>query len=326
MGKMGLLHAAILNSLQGSRIAAFAEPEKFVSGVLSEISDVPLYSDYKEMIQNGVDAAYITTPAGSHVRIAESCAEAGVHFFVEKPLGTDWKECRALVDAVKDCGVHSMVGYHLRHASTFLEARRLLDAGAIGNVVGAEASVFQTQKLRKPSGWRFDKKGGGGVMADLGSHLVDLLLWYFGGITSVVCRTRSARRLNVEDEADGEFLLKNGASCRFSASWNSPGYRLQETTISVVGTKGRIRVNEDTVTIDRGDGADTRYRQSMIAPVQVDIGGPEYTAEDAEFVACLSESREPDSNVESAARVQQVIDAAYLAAATGKPSEVESHG
>ena len=316
---MGILHSAIFNALKGSRVAAFAEPDRAVAGMLEDLCDVPVYRDYRKMIGR-VDAACITTPAGTHAQIAGALAGAGIHFFVEKPLGTGWQECESLARAARGRGVLSMVGYHLRRAPTFLEAKRLLDSGAVGDITGVEASVFQTQNFKRPSGWRFQK--GGGVLSELGSHLADLLLWYFGGVTGAEFSLRSARGLGVEDEAGGRLELGGGVPCRFRASWNERGYRLQETTIKISGSRGNLRVNEDCVEF----GGRTAYRQSLAGPVDIDVGGPEYTAEDQEFIACIRENRRPSPDADSAALVQQVLDAARLSAQTGRPQEVSGGG
>ena len=320
---MGVLHSAIFNSLEGSCVSAFAEPDRAVAGMLSDLFEVPVYRDYREMIDSGdVEAACITTPVGSHADIAKACAEADLDFFVEKPLGTNWQQCKSLVHVVEERGILSMVGYHLRHSPTFLEAKRLLDSGKVGDITEVSASVYQTQHLRKPSGWRFQEKAGGGVLSELGSHLADLLLWCFGGITEAECSVRSARGLGVEDEVDGRLVLKDRIPCRFCASWNKEGYRLQETAIEVSGSRGNLKVNEDCVEFD----GQIKYRQSLAAPVQIDVGGTEYTSEDQEFVECIKKGKHPSSDVASATLVQKTIDAARLSARTGKPQEVTDNG
>ena len=321
-GKMGLLHAAVLNSLEGSEVAGFAEPERLVSGILKSIIETPVHSDYRDMLP-GIDAAYITTPVRSHAPIAKSCAEAGVGFFVEKPLAMNGAECAELAGTAEACGVPAMVGYHLRYSETFMEAKRLLEEGAIGRIEGAKASVRQSQKIRRPSGWRFSKSsGGGGVMIDLGTHLVDLTQWYLGSASKIEGTLRSAQGLDVEDEAGGKLVTESGVACEFEASWNRPGYRLQETTVEIVGSGGSLRVNEDMVELDAGVKKRT-YRQQLCKPVQLDVGGPEYTREDAEFVDCVAQKRNPSPDAASAARVQMAVDALYRSSKSGKTEEVE---
>ena len=321
-GKMGLLHAAVLNSLEGSEVAGFAEPERLVSGILKSLTKTPVHRDYRDMLP-GIDAAYITTPVRSHAAIAKSCAEAGVGVFVEKPLGMDGAECASLARAVEARGVPAMVGYHLRYSETFMEAKRLLEEGAIGKIRGARASVRQSQKIRRPSGWRFSKSsGGGGVMIDLGTHLVDLAQWYLGSASSIRGAVKHAQGLGVEDEAAGKFVTESGVACEFEASWNSPGYRLQETTIELDGDGGRLRVNEDMVELDAGVKKRT-YRQEICKPVQLDVGGPEYTREDAKFVDCVAQKKRPSPDAASAARVQAAVDALYRSSKSGKAEEVE---
>lgn len=321
-GKMGLLHAAILNSLEGSEVAGFAEPERLVSGILKSMTETPVHSDYRDMLPD-IDAAYVTTPVRSHASIAKSCAEAGVGFFVEKPLAMGGAECAELAGTAEACGVPAMVGYHLRYSETFMEAKRLLRDGAVGKIKGARASVYQSQKLRRPSGWRFSKSsGGGGVMIDLGTHLVDLVQWYLGSASKTEGALKSVQGLDVEDEAAGKFVTDSGIECEFEASWNRPGYRLQETTIEIDGSAGRLRVNEDVVELDAGAKKRT-YRQQLCRPVQLDVGGPEYTREDTEFVECVAEKRNPSPDAASAARVQMAVDALYRASKSGRTEEVE---
>ena len=321
-GKMGLLHAAILNSLDGSEVAGFAEPERLVSGILKSVTETPVHGDYRDMLP-GIDAAYITTPVRSHAEIAKSCAEAGVAFFVEKPLAMNGAECAELAGTAEACGVPAMVGYHLRYSETFMEAKRLLDEGAVGRIEGAKAWVRQSQRIRRPSGWRFSKSsGGGGVMVDLGTHLVDLAQWYLGSASKMEGALKSAQGLGVEDEAAGKLVTESGVACEFEASWNRPGYRLQETTVEIAGSGGTLRVNEDAVELDAGTKRKA-YRQQLCRPVQLDVGGPEYTREDAEFVKCVAQKRNPSPDAASAARVQMAVDALYRSSKSGKTEEVE---
>ena len=321
-GKMGLLHAAVLNSLEGSEVAGFAEPERLVSCILKSITETPVHRDYRDMLPD-IDAAYVTTPVRSHAPIAKSCAEAGVAFFVEKPLAINGAECAELAGTAEACGVPAMVGYHLRYVETFMEAKRLLEEGAVGKIEGAKASVRQSQKIRRPSGWRFSKSsGGGGVMIDLGTHLVDLAQWYLGSASKIDGIISSAQGLDVEDEAAGKLVTESGVECEFEASWNRPGYRLQETTIEIVGSGGSLRVNEDMVELDAGVKKRT-YRQQLGKPVQLDVGGPEYTREDAEFVECVAQKKRPSPDAASAARVQMAVDALYRSSKSGRTEEVE---
>lgn len=318
MGKMGILHSAIINSISGARIEAVAETEKFVSGFLSNLLRFDVYNDYKKMLEHSaLDAVYITTPVISHVPIASHCAERGIPFFLEKPIGKNSEECKTLCDIVKEKNVLSMVGFYLRYAETFSKAKTLLESKTIGEIIKIKSSVYQSQFLNKASGWRFKKEiSGGGVLIDLGSHLIDLLLWYFGNIKKVEGNIESYYSQEVEDTVRSTIFFENDVDCFFEASWNVKGYRLQETTIEVEGTIGKLKVNEDYVKISYNEPNNERqdgifYRQSLYSGVPIDIGGPEYTREDQDFLKCVRIKKQPMLNVIDSSKTQSVIDSIY---------------
>lgn len=318
MGKMGLLHSAIINALEDSKVVAFTDSEKLVTGLLRNLSNIPTYDNYEEMINSvKMDAVYITTPVRSHIPIAKFCADNKIHFFVEKPLGVNSAECEVLCDMVNRNNIWSMVGYYLRYAETFSKVKELLDQEIVGRIDRVRSTVFQSQQLRKSSGWRFDKKiSGGGVLIDLGSHLIDLLLWYFGDIRNVNGRIESNYNQTVEDTAHADLEFESGLKCSFDASWNVENYRLQETTIEIEGNSGKIRVNEDYIEIINPEQSKRlrTYRQELYQGVPVDIGGPEYTREDYDFVNCIRRNIQPMLNVTSSLQTQRVIDLIYKSA------------
>ena len=329
MGKMGLLHSAILNSLDHSKVVAFADTEKMVTNLLRDVSDASVYNDYKKMIENEkIDVVYITTPVKSHIPIATFCAQNNIHFFVEKHLGITIGECKMLCDVINENRVFSMIGYYLRYAETFSKVKQLLEENTLGEIKEVNSSVFQSQSLSKPSGWRFNKKiSGGGVLIDLGSHLIDLLSWYFGKIKSVQGKTESHYNQEVEDTAQATLKFENGLNCKFDASWNVENYRLQETTIEIKGIQKMITVNEDFYKITdykTPENSTITYRQEMYTGVPIDIGGPEYTREDNDFINCIRNKKQPMLNVFSAMQTQNVIDSIYKASLSNNTVEIEN--
>jgi len=242
MGKMGLLHAGILNSLPNVKVNAIADTEKFVINFFKKNTDsIEVYTDYKKMIEDSkLDLVYITTPVASHIPIASFCASKKINFFVEKPLGRNAEECSTLCKIVKQNNVLSMVGFYLRYKETFKKAKSILDSGILGKTKNIKSSVYQTQFLTNTSGWRFKKEiSGGGVLIDLGSHLIDLLLWFFGKPKTVEASTKSKNSQEIEHTASGKIQFEDGLECFFDSSWERDGYRLQETTLEIEGEYGK---------------------------------------------------------------------------------------
>ena len=329
MGKMGLLHSAVLNSLNLSKVVAFVDSEKIVTNLLRDLSNTSVYNDYKKMITDEeIDVMYITTPVISHVPIATFCAQNNIHFFVEKPLGRSADECRMLCDVVNENKVFSMVGYYLRYAETFSKVKQLLEKDFLGEIKKVKSTVFQSQELSKSSGWRFNKKtSGGGVLIDLGSHLIDLLLWYFGKIKNVQGKIQSNYNLEVEDTAQANLKFENGLSCHLNTSWNVKNYRLQEVTIEIEGSLGKLTVNEDFIKMmdyRNSDNNTTTYRQEFYTGVPIDVGGPEYTRENIDFINCIQNNKQPMLNIFSSLQTQNVIDSIYKASLTNNIEYVEN--
>ena len=158
LGKMGLLHAGILNSLPNVKVQAIADTEKFVINFIKKNTDsIQVYSDYKKMVENSkLDFVYITTPVASHIPIASYCASKKIHFFVEKPLGLNVADCSQLYEIVKQNNVLSMVGFYLRYKETFKKAKAMFDSGILGktkNINGPFGLSYRRCRI-----WRRKKK------------------------------------------------------------------------------------------------------------------------------------------------------------------------
>jgi len=202
MGKMGLLHAAILNSIKNVRVDSVADSEKLIINFIKKNSpDIKVYDNYKTMLENSeLDFVFITTPVNSHIEIASNCINRNLPFFVEKPLSRTAKECEPLFELLRNKPVVNMVGYCLRYSETFSKTKELLNENILGEIKNVKCSVYQTLEANRRSGWRFKKDvSGGGILIDLGAHLIDLLIWFFGNIKTINGKTEFQNTKNVED-------------------------------------------------------------------------------------------------------------------------------
>ena len=164
-------------------------------------------------------------------------------------------------------------------------------------------------------------------MIDIGIHIMDLLLWFFGKIKNVHTEKISFVVPEIDDSVTGLLRFENGLTCTFETSWNVKNYRLQETTLEINGTLGKIKVNEDYVKIqyfesDKKPHEDVLYRQSLYKGVHLDIGGSMYASEDADFINCLENGTQPGSNVINSIQVQSVVDSIYKSSKSNKQEGV----
>lgn len=146
-------------------------------------------TDWREVIADPeVEAVSICAPNFLHREMAVAAAEAGKHFWGEKPLGALPEDTLDIERAVERAGVRTIVGLNYRNPPAVQEAKRLLDEGTLG-----EPNHFRMQFLASysanPRGalsWRFSRElSGHGILSDLGSHAVDLAQFLLGPIVSV---------------------------------------------------------------------------------------------------------------------------------------------
>ena len=126
-----------------------------------------------------VDAVYIATPPHLHCAQTIAAARAGKRVLVEKPMALNFAECETMINACQDAGVSLHVAYYRRFYPKFVLAKKLIDDGAIGTVLGANLLMRQ---VSPGGGWRVDPKvSGGGHFVDVGSHRLDMTLYLLGG-------------------------------------------------------------------------------------------------------------------------------------------------
>ncbi|OHD77001.1 MAG: hypothetical protein A3J97_11930 [Spirochaetes bacterium RIFOXYC1_FULL_54_7] len=220
------------------------------------------YSSITDLLDAGCcQAVSCVTSDSQHARIVLAALERGLPVFCEKPLARTLPECQAMADLAARAGVPNLVNFSKRNAPALAGLKAMVESGELGELVAVEAEYLQSWVLTKAWGdwlstprWRWRLLPGessAGVAGDLGSHLVDALLYLFGDLVP----TGEARSVNLAQalaqvlaqEADGgqalaadgrqapaadggqapipgEFLAGSGPVCvTFSASAVLPG-------------------------------------------------------------------------------------------------------
>src|SRR5512135_2718130 len=157
VGKMGISHFAILGAHPEVEVAGVCDSAGYVTSALRKYTGVETYKDHRKMIDaGGLDCVFVATPTAAHFEAAAYALEHGLHVFVEKPLSLDPELSRRLSDLARSKGRANQVGYHNRFVATFRETRRLVRAGAIGDVYQIGGSAFGQVVIRSRTGitWR----------------------------------------------------------------------------------------------------------------------------------------------------------------------------
>jgi predicted dehydrogenase len=143
-------------------------------------------TDWREVIAHPeVDAVSICAPNFMHREMAIAAAEAGKHFWGEKPLGALPEDTVAIERAVEAAGVRTIVGLNYRNPPAVQHARQLIADGKLGDVNHFRMQ-FVASYSANPRGalsWRFSRElSGHGILSDLGSHAIDLAMFLCGPI------------------------------------------------------------------------------------------------------------------------------------------------
>ena len=131
-----------------------------------------------------VDVVFLLTPSGLHAKLGVEVARAGKHVITTKPMDVTTAACDSLIEAAEEAGVLVGVDYQNRYVDDNFRLAEALRQGWLGKPILGEARFkwFRSQEyFDHGTGWRGTwAMDGGGSLANQGSHLLDLLLWFMG--------------------------------------------------------------------------------------------------------------------------------------------------
>ena len=141
-----------------------------------------------------IDLVIVTSPNTEHFRWAREALVAGKHVVVEKPFTVSVAEADELIEIAKQQGKILTVYHNRRFTSDTKTVRKILESNILGEIVDYESHFDRFRAEPRPGGaWREDPLPGSGIFYDLGSHLIDQALWFFGMPLAVTADIDSQR-------------------------------------------------------------------------------------------------------------------------------------
>jgi scyllo-inositol 2-dehydrogenase (NADP+) len=231
-----IFHGQLIDAEPGMRVAAVVTRSPQRQGqAAADHPGVAVHPSLDEMLAvRGLDLVVIASPNDQHAPGALACVEAGVPMVVDKPLGIDARQARGVVERAEQAGVPLSVFQNRRWDSDVLTLQRLVADGEIGDVLRFE-SRFERWRPALTAGKRSEETGpGGGILLDLGSHLVDQAMHLFGPVLDVHGEV-AARRGGAEDDVFCSLEHESGVRSHLSATVlaGAPGPRMR-----VLGMRG----------------------------------------------------------------------------------------
>jgi predicted dehydrogenase len=189
-----------------------------------------------------VDAVVICSETNRHEDLVTATCAAGKHLFVEKPLGMGASDSFAMAKAIEQAGVIFQTGYFRRGEPAHQFIKQQIEAGAFGQITRVRHNNCHGGSLGRwfDTDWRWmadPAVAGCGAFGDLGTHSLDILLWWMGRVTQATATTQVVLG-NYEDcdeNGDGMLRFDGGAIGSLAAGWVNVGNPIN---FEVHGTEG----------------------------------------------------------------------------------------
>lgn len=271
-GHIGRRHATIVQSFNGSSLAAVIDPDISLKSHALFPDGVPFFTSFEAFIQSGIEADVVTlaTPNGFHVPLALLALEAGFHVVIEKPMGISRIECEQVIFKALKKNKQVFVVKQNRYSPPSQWLKKVVDEKIIGQVHMVQVNCYwnrddryygssnaeneittsnmmELMALRKQAGlhaWKGSLPLDGGVLFTQFSHFIDIMYWVFGDITNIKTNLKLFSHQHNTDFADSgntifEFINGGLGVINFSTSvWDTN----MESSITVVGSKGSLKI------------------------------------------------------------------------------------
>jgi len=309
-------------------------------------------TDYRELLErDDIQIINCCVPNYLHKEVVIEALKAGKHVYCEKPLALNLQEAKEIYKVAENSGVKHHITFQYRFIPAVMRAKQLIDEGAIGEIFSIRGvhlhSSCVIQPPKRAYSWKAEyEKVGGGVLVDLGSHLIDLTRYLLGefkrvngfvkNFTSPDKRTDDLAIMNVE--------MENGAVGTLEASKMATGTN-DDLRLEIHGKKGAIRINSmtpnwlefyDNTEPDAPIGGAKGFKKIDTVqkyPEPPGIPMPKFPIGWIRYhVACLhsflnaiAKDEESSPNFKDGLEVQRIIEATYDSARNKKWTEIAEY-
>lgn len=319
-GRIGQEHAKNLASLPRVDVAVVCDPRiEAAEAIRPLVRAKEVTASPEETVnRNDVDAVIICTPTDTHASLIEAAAETGKAIFCEKPVALDLARTQRALDAVAKQGVAFQIGFQRRFDSGYAEAKRRIEAGAVGRLdqfrtVGRDPAPPPKEYLAKS----------GGLFLDQAIHEFDIARFLMGEVTAVhawgtVRFHPDAAELGDVDTATTLLRFASGALGVVENSRQAVyGY---DIVTEVFGEKGKLVVQAEPKTPLRHyhkEGYKLDHYHFFM-----DRFGPAFRAELEAFFGAVAEGKSPSPGVADAVESLKIGLAATRSWKENRPVQV----
>ena len=306
--------------------------------------------NWRELIADPeVEAVSVCTPNDLHEEMAVAALKAGKHVYLDKPMAHNLESARAIAEAAKESKALFQLAHNHRFLPATMRIHEMAREGLLGDILSFSLRFLHSGSIdeNKPAGWKM--RQGGGVLLDLGSHIIDLGIWLMGMPREVFCVNRvlypqrplkdggTARDI-AEDHSLAILRLENGALGTVESSKIASGAG-DELILEIRGVKGSVKWSLTEPGILQyfdntrpdvplgGVRGWTRVECESRYPAPGGVFLPPRSAIGWErghihcyysFLDCVAHGKQPSPSWEEGLKTQQVMDACARSAEEGR--------
>ena len=245
-GHIGQRHIAVVDAEPHAELVAICDVDQQKLQQLKEAYPyLSCYTNYEHLLADAaIDVVSICTPHGLHALMSIQAAYARKNILVEKPMALTISESERMIQAARENDVKLFVVKQNRYNAPVLLTKKTLDERRLGKVFMVQCNVMwnRHQAYYEQSSWRGKKHLEGGALQTQVSHFVDLLVWWFGGITEAKTIVDTLNH-QIEIEDCGVSALRFESGVIGSLFWTTCVYNVNyEGSITIIGEKGTIKI------------------------------------------------------------------------------------
>ena len=232
------------------------------------------YADYREMLDDkSIQAVIIATPIGLHESMTVDSLRAGKHVLCEKMMAYSTEGAIHMARVARQTGRKLQIGHQRRYNPRYRHAHKMIQDGLLGEITHVRSQWNRNASWRRPvaqdsteelTNWRLYKKSSQGLMAELGSHQIDVGIWMIGQVPSAVGGIggldywKDGR--DIFDNVQIVFEFPNGVKYTFQSLTTN---QFDGATEQIMGTKGTMILSEGPCTFYREPKTDEEIWESM---------------------------------------------------------------
>jgi myo-inositol 2-dehydrogenase/D-chiro-inositol 1-dehydrogenase len=314
-GYIGGVHAGVLGRDDRVRVAAVHDVAVERAQLLARSNGATVSQSAEELIEAS-NAVYITTPNTRHTELALAAVAAGKHVFCEKPMATNLKDARKVMDAAGESRAVFQVGHNRRFAPVYARLKQMLAEEAAPHSAHVK---MNRGELINPE-WVGDAAVTGGFLYETTIHIFDMMRFLFGEVTQLSALGSTHEYPEVDDFS---VLLGFASGVHASlcssadASWLFPFERVE------VFSHHRTITTREMETLTYSEGLEGRQvNLSMHQLSKEEKWG--YAQEDRAFVDSIINATPAAVTALDGYKSVELVDACYRAVRTGEQIRFES--